>query len=338
MRRVYLGALVTALIVTLGVAAAGLRADGIKRSKRKPRTRSFEFSYKATILAVKGKTLDVWLPYPKSDEWQRIELVSITSPWEGRIHEEPIYRNRIYHVRTEDPGPGPHTITMTFRVDRKEKIRKDFAGRGGSQLGPNARKAVGRFLESNRLVPISGSPLDEILPGIAPREKNEIKVGRAIYDYVMDSMRYAKEGSGWGNGSTAWACDARYGNCTDFHALFISLARARGIPARFVIGFPLPTRRGEGKIGGYHCWADFYVTGYGWVPVDISEADKQPKLAEYYFGAHSEDRVEFTQGRDLVLAPPQKGPPLNFFVYPYAEVDGAPHGAIEKSFTFEDLP
>ena len=121
-----------------------------------------------------------------------------------------------------------------------------------------------------------------------------------------------------------WVCDSRFGNCTDFHSLFISLARSRGLPARFEIGLPLPSKRGEGNIGGYHCWALFHHDQKGWVPVDISEADKHPEMKEYYFGNLTENRVTFTTGRDINLVPKQDGGPLNFFVYPYVEVNGKP--------------
>ena len=136
-----------------------------------------------------------------------------------------------------------------------------------------------------------------------------------------------------------WVCDSRTGNCTDFHSLFISWSRANKIPARFEIGFPLPTERGEGQIKGYHCWAMFHTEDHGWVPVDISEADKHPKMKEYYFGNLTADRVGFSVGRDIVLTPKQEGPPLNYFVYPYVEVDGKPlpKEQIELRFSYKDL-
>jgi transglutaminase-like putative cysteine protease len=90
-------------------------------------------------------------------------------------------------------------------------------------------------------------------------------------------------------------------------------------------------------VSGYHCWAEFYLKGVGWVPVDASEAAKNPSKREYFFGAHDENRVEFSLGRDLTLAPRQQGDPLNYFVYPYAEVDGKPFAAIDKSFNYRDL-
>ena len=329
----------TMALVAAGLAlGAGRSGEGASPGDAAEDTRTFEFTYRAEVGGVEGKRLDVWLPYPPSNDWQKVELISLDSPWPGKLHQEPHYGNRMVHFGKEAPGQGPHLFTLKLRVERKEKIRNDFAGRGEEGIGPEAKKELAKFLEANRLVPTSGSLLEKILPSIAPEEANQVKIGRAIYDYVMENMKYSKDGEGWGTGSTDWACRAGYGNCTDFHSLFISLARGKGLPARFAIGFPIPPERGEGKVGGYHCWSDFYVGGYGWVPVDISEADKHPELADYYFGCNSEDRVEFTQGRDLKLAPPQAGEPLNYFIYPYVEVDGVPHRDVKREFTYRDLP
>jgi len=75
------------------------------------------------------------------------------------------------------------------------------------------------------------------------------------------------------------------------------------------------------------------------VPVDISEANKNPKMKEYYFGHLTEDRITFTTGRDITLVPKQDGEPLNFFVYPYVEVDGKPYAAekVKRKFGYEDV-
>ena len=72
------------------------------------------------------------------------------------------------------------------------------------------------------------------------------------------------------------------------------------------------------------------------MPVDASEAAKDPSRREYFFGAHDENRVEFSRGRDLVLVPPQKGEPLNYFVNPYAEADGKPIN-VERTVSYRDL-
>jgi hypothetical protein len=52
----------------------------------------------------------------------------------------------------------------------------------------------------------------------------------------------------------------------------------------------------------------------------------------------SEDRLALTSGRDIVLVPRQASPPLNVFVYPYAEVDGQtwPSDRIQLSCGYAD--
>jgi hypothetical protein len=117
------------------------------------------------------------------------------------------------------------------------------------------------------------------------------------------------------------------------------LSRSKKIPAKFEIGFPLPAKRGSGDIPGYHCWAWFKPEGKGWTPVDISEANKakDEKMTEYYFGNLTEDRVAFSIGRDIELTPKQSGKPLNFFIYPYVEVDDKAYDKVQRKFSFEDV-
>src|SRR5207302_897004 len=145
-----------------------------------------------------------------------------------------------------------------------------------------------------------------------------------IYEYVLKHMQYDKSGTGWGRGDSIYACDIGKGNCTDFHSLFIVLARASHIPARFRMGIPLPESKEGEPSGSYHCWAEFYIDGSGWIPVDISEAWKNPKKADYFFGHLDVDRILLSSGREIELSPKQDGAPLNYLSKPYIEIDGKP--------------
>jgi len=94
----------------------------------------------------------------------------------------------------------------------------------------------------------------------------------------------------------------------------------------------------EGKKGGYHCWAKFYLPGKGWVPVDISEADKAPEKTDYFFGSICENRVRFSRGRDILLEPNQRGERLNYFgPDPYIEVDGVQFNGFERTIAYRDI-
>ena len=158
------------------------------------------------------------------------------------------------------------------------------------------------------MVPLSG-PVKELALEATRGLTADSEKARAIYDKVTGMMRYDKSGTGWGRGDAIFACDAKRGNCTDFHALIIGMARSVGIPARFAIGLPLPETRGAGEITGYHCWAELYVRKRGWVPVDGSEAAKTPSKRDYFFGHHDENRLELSRGRHLILEPAQHGAP-----------------------------
>ncbi len=309
-------------VMLLALPQAG-RADD-----EAPRQRTFALTYRATVQDIPegAGNLDLWLPVPQDDASQTIHRLTIDAPAPVTLGREPGVGNRSLHVRIDRPG-GEATVTMTIVATRREN-----AGRR-EPLSPEERE---RYLAPEPLVPLDG-PIRRLAEQATAGLEGDEQRARAIYDAVVGTMTYDKSGTGWGRGDALYACDVRRGNCTDFHALLIGMARSAGIPARFAIGLPLPGERGSGEVSGYHCWAELYVKGRGWVPVDASEAAKDPARSDYFFGHHDEDRLEFSRGRHLTLEPPQRGPALNFFVEPYAEVDGVPHGAIERRTTFEDL-
>jgi transglutaminase-like putative cysteine protease len=299
-----------------------------------PRSRTFDFVYEATVSGLApGQKARVWLPVPSNSAEQRIDIENMSLPVKGQWNRDKVYGNRILHFQAPADKDGKIGVRLSYRVTRREVRTGDLPEKF---FKPAPEEKILRFLEADTKVPVGGRPL-ELLKGkqVPPRQLAAAKV---FYDVVNEHMRYSKEGKGWGQGDAVWACDSKFGNCTDFHSLFISLARSHKIPSKFEIGFPLPVERGMGKVAGYHCWAWFLPDGKGWVPVDISEANRHPKLSRYYFGNLSEDRVAFSIGRDLELVPRQAGPPLNFFIYPYAEVGDRrwPSDQIKSAFTFQD--
>lgn len=63
------------------------------------------------------------------------------------------------------------------------------------------------------------------------------------------------------------------GNCRTLAQGFISKCREMGITAREVVGYARPQRGAmtSGSLQGCrHSWAEFYVDGLGWVPVDLT--------------------------------------------------------------------
>jgi transglutaminase-like putative cysteine protease len=303
-----------------------------------PRERAFSIEYAVTVKEIPAgaHTVDIWLPQPHDDAFQRITKLQLDTPARYETAAGP-EDNRILHLRLTDFQERSISVTMRFNAVRTEHIQPLDAAAPGNAINPP--QGLDRYLQSDRLVPLDDTIrrwAREVVD--AAGAHTDLEMARAIYNHVVATVKYDKTGKGWGNGDIYYACDARRGNCTDFHAIFIGYARAVGIPARFAIGLPLPADRGAGKIAGYHCWAEFYAKGIGWVPVDASEAAKNPARRDYFFGAHDENRIEFSKGRDVILTPKQQGAPLNYFVYPYVELDGGKYSNLDTSYSYKDLP
>jgi len=282
-----------------------------------------------------AKQVALWLPFPPSNESQEISKIEVRSDVPTSVNQDE-YGNRSLSLEVRDPGAKPIRVELQFDVLRRERRNAAVAERRAADAPPAREKIDARWLQRDRLVPLDGKVLD-LARRVTLGSSGDLERARAIYDYTVSTLKYDKSGTGWGRGDIEYACDAKTGNCTDFHAVFIGLSRARGIPARFEIGFSLPTDKPSGEISGYHCWADCYAAGYGWIPVDCSEAQKHPEKREYFFGTQDEHRVAFSTGRDIRLNPAQEGERLNFFVYPYAEIDGRPHEKIDRKITYENL-
>ncbi len=290
----------------------------------------YEFEYRVDLTDVEsgaGERGRLWVPMPADTRDQRVLSVTVESPLPHREHRDAL-GNRIATIDWEGEAPRGE-IAFRYTVERAPSSGIPAEAATAPQDAP------GRFLHPTRKIPLDGIIAELGAQQARGRASDAAKI-RAFYDYVYANMRYAKQGTGWGQGDAIWACTAKYGNCTDFHSLFMGMARSQGIPARFAIGFPIPHESAAADVEGYHCWAEAWDSARGWVPMDASEAWKR-RQADAFFGKLPSDRIAFTIGRDLVLKPEQAGGPLNFFIYPYAEVSGRPVKGIGKRFRFRRL-
>jgi transglutaminase-like putative cysteine protease len=299
-------------------------------------SRHFTFHYGFTVKGVPSEErVRMWFPAAQSDEFQEVRVISATGDLELKKKRESRFGNEMYYAEASHAKQSDLHLEVVYDVVRHERLTLGVNRPRllEAQLKERERK---EYLQPDKLVPVTGLPA-ELAAKVTEGKSTPLDRARAIYDYVFTTMRYDKTGTGWGHGDVLYACDAKKGNCTDFHSLFIAMARSQGIPARFEIGFSLPPDQHSAEIAGYHCWSDFFEPQHGWVPVDISEAWKHQEKRDYFFGAHDANRVQFSMGRDLRLNPPQDGPPLNYFVYPYVEVGGKEHPDVALAFSFADV-
>lgn len=302
----------------------GFSAWSLSERIHAPRVRSMELTETVQVdVPPRIRSMRLWIPRLSEDEFQSAELLAIDAPSPHKAVQDPDFSNPLLYLEVEAPRPGTVGVRLKYRVTRKEQTclpDRQVHPEGSGEAAPN-------LFKNPRGLVVINDEVRQIAREATRGLKDPLAKARALYDYVLGHVKYDTTGSGWGRGDVVYACRVGKGNCTDFHSLFIALAQAEGIPARFKIGYPLPEASEGPVVKPYHCWAEFHVAGKGWIPVDISEAWKHPVKADYYFGALDENRVLVSTGREIRL-PLQKGPALNYMVRPYAEADGKPLSSV----------
>ena len=291
-----------------------------------PDRREFRVAYKASIpdFPSEAEEVKIWIPLASTREGQTILDRKIESPLPYEITREPEHGNEMAYFELKSPFPE----SLELEVIYSARIARDLYEKENGKLNPD------RYLKPSSLMVVNDTVRARTREAVQGKE-TLMEKARGIYENVIGKMSYDKNAPGWGRGDTVRACLLGKGNCTDFHSLFISMAHAAEIPARFKIGLTIPDAQ-EGEIAGYHCWAEFYEEGKGWQPVDTSEAWKYPKRKEAYFGNFDTNKFLISTGRDIDLVPKQEGPPVNIFFYPHIEVDGKEWNGVKTSFEFKN--
>ncbi len=277
-----------------------------------------------------GEEARLWIPYPVSDADQQITDVNISGDYaEAAVYTDRVFQTPMLSARW-DKGANSRKLTFAFAVDRREVTHRDL---------PAAEAAWNPADYALYLAPTSLGPIDgrvkRLADHITEGQSGVLGKARAIYDWIVENMYRDPDARGCGAGDVCTLLEKPGGKCADIHSVFVSLARAAGVPSREIFGIRQGKVAEQDITTWQHCWAEFYLPGYGWVPVDPGDVRKMmlkeklqladAKAAEYskyFWGGIDPFRVRFGTGRDLVLNPAQQGGAVNYLMYPYAQVGG----------------
>jgi transglutaminase-like putative cysteine protease len=291
----------------------------------------------------KGKDARLWVPYPVSDANQQISDIKVS----GDFASSGVYADRTSGtpiLYAEWPKESAsRKLTFSFRVERQE-ISQRTLPLSEPKWNPGDYAA---YLRPTSLAPIDGE-IKLLADRITKGKATNLARARAIYDWTVENMFRDPATKGCGQGDVCQLLKNPGGKCTDISSVFIALCRAAGVPAREVFSIRLGKKPVEDITTYQHCWAEFFVPGYGWVTADPADVRKamlveklelnNPKTQEYrafFWGGIDAYRVVLARGRDLQLEPPQSGALLNTFGYPYAEIGGKPLDFYNpKSFSY----
>src|SRR5262252_2661951 len=91
-------------------------------------SRTFDLTYSAEIhdLPVGAKQVDLWLPYPQSDDYQEVLTAKVNSAFPTKIETASQYGNKMVHLVVKNPTAATIPVTMEFTVRRKERVQRNF--------------------------------------------------------------------------------------------------------------------------------------------------------------------------------------------------------------------
>ncbi len=275
-----------------------------------------------------GQAAKLWLPYPTTNADQTISNISVQGNFSAYgVYTDAVFETPILYARW-DQGVAQRRLTVTFDVTRQEVIRREFPAKEAAW----DRTDYSLYLSATRLGPVDGE-VKKLADTITAGQKTVLGKAKAIYDWTCENTYRNPETRGCGFGDVYRLLKDPGGKCADISSIYVALARAAGVPSREIFGIRQGKMKAQDITTWYHCWAEFYLPGYGWVPVDPADVRKamlkldldiaDPKtnqLREYFWGGLDPYRIKLGEGRDIVLNPAQSGDPVNYLMYPYAEI------------------
>lgn len=141
-----------------------------------------------------------------------------------------------------------------------------------------------------------GPRMKALLANLPKKAEGALEMLHALSAEILECVTY-EAGHTTPDTTAEEAVTAGRGVCQDHAHIFIGLARALEVPARYVSGYLMLDDRVEQDAS--HAWAEAHVAGLGWVGFDISN------------GISPDERyVRVATGRDYREAAPMTG--INF--------------------------
>ncbi len=274
------------------------------------------------------KVVQLWIPYPVTDQYQNISNVKIAGDYaEAAVYTDRTFKTPMFYARWEN-GSKSRKLNFSFDVERQEVIKQNFPANEASWDPAD----YSLYLADTSFGPVDGE-VKKLADKITAEKTTVLAKAKAIYDWTCENTYRNPKTRGCGSGDVCKLLKDPGGKCVDISSIYVALARSAGVPAREIFGIRQGKKPVQDISKWQHCWAEFYLPGYGWIPVDPADVRKMMlkqnlKLSDsktkgyraYYWGGIDPYRIKLGEGRDLTLNPPQLGKPINYLMYPFAQV------------------
>ncbi len=249
------------------------------------------------------RNVEIRLAVPPQTARQQIERLEF-DPEPSELRRDK-FGQKIAAVRFDPVRPGQKvqanwTVEATLwaiRYSPDERLVRTL------QSVPESVRSL--FLRDAPVLQVSSPQIGDTARKLAASAGGPIDLAGAIRDYVMGRVKYVRDGR-WDPAPVVLTRGT--GSCSEYCYAFAALARASGLPVRFVgatalrlpaAGKPASEAKDKpiGKAGAaneyvdtvFHRWVEVYVPALGWLPVDANRDDRpEPPFPRRYFLALTE--------------------------------------------------
>lgn len=284
---------------TAGIISAGKPGQPVE-------SREITFEYTITVDAdgvPAGEEVQCWLPFPRESLPRQKNIRLISSSPETMVRSAGnCLHSSLFAVKKAVAGvPTVFTYKAYFEIS-------------GQWFSPENMQA-GAVIN----IPAEAKPFTKEEPPHVAFTQSVRHLADSLADKETDPFKIVQTFYYWINKNIPWASALEYstfdcipdyvisqghGDCGMVTFLLMSMARYKGIPARWQSGWML--HPGEENL---HDWCELWFSNTGWVPVDMSfglQKTEDKALKEFYISGIDSYRMIVNDGFSQEFDPPKK--------------------------------
>ncbi|EPF28587.1 hypothetical protein DWB79_07545 [Treponema medium] len=245
------------------------------------------------FLAEIPNTFFLQIPLPQKTETQRTVTINSVQP-EPFV---PSYQGAsIYRFHNVESG-SKIQIRQEYSVSRS-RVETNVNVASLRKTGQNNPLLYAAYTEADEFLPADHAVIKKMCRQIVGSETNPYNKARRIYTFLTSEIKARESSIADAGRSILTALEEKNGSAYDLALLFCTLARAAGVPAVPAAGLLVDTE----QKAVLHWWAEFYINGFGWVPVDPALASGIPfdtgvaDKGRWYFGNLDAYHIAFSRG------------------------------------------
>ncbi|MGF1509276.1 MAG: transglutaminase family protein [Myxococcota bacterium] len=215
------------------------------------------------------------LAYPPGDELREDVATDV-----ALMMDAPVPPALVDPVRYESrPNPSPARFTRMIHVISRPVVTEAQAllghDAGDAAWSPEVWQHYTRTPSDPRYLELAARLVQRLDHSYA---EDPLARALVVRDYLEESATYSfrRNYDGASDPTAAFLfSDEMLGYCVHLSHSVAFLMRAMGIPSRVSVGYAVPlSRKGTGSAalltsGDAHAWAEIYLAGVGWVPIEV---------------------------------------------------------------------